>query len=64
MYFGHQDQVTALCCLRVNVTTRELLRGAFSKVAVTAGVTEVIAKEKVTSDLIPRVWTLLKLPNQ
>ncbi len=35
---------------------------AFAKVAIAAGATEVISKEKAASHLVPRVESLLKLP--
>ncbi len=37
---------------------------AFAKVAVAAGVTEVISKDKAASHLIPRVGSLLKSHGQ
>ena len=37
---------------------------AFAKIAVAAGITEVIPKDKAASDLLPRVGSILHFPTE
>jgi DNA-binding NarL/FixJ family response regulator len=37
---------------------------AFAKIAVAAGITEVIPKDKAASDLLPRVGSILHIPSE
>jgi hypothetical protein len=37
---------------------------AFAKMAVAAGITEVIPKDKAASDLLPRVGSILHIPTE